>query len=312
MTAASPAIAGTERPPVPKIRPLSWLGLESIAWGFVIGHVVKWAVDCWYFVITQLQWGFTYAKGGVHVNYWNLTDIWDHLPYWTGRLASNMGIRASWTAWLMLRSTDAGWGEPRHLTRGVAIGLITGVIVQLLFAKPAEYGGDEVSAWQYVFMLPKALLWAVPGCGAIGVLAYFLPWLTRHGVQVPGNNIASNEINQWISAGTWIGIAMGIAGSLFFAKYASRRPAQEAQWFYAERRAAKIRSQSGLGRLRGTRVIGTPSHRVRVHWLIDNAIDCVERSSWSVRLLVGGLFLVVISAGGGAYLALAGPAAGAH
>jgi hypothetical protein len=129
---------------------------------------------------------------------------------------------------------------------------------------------------------------------------------------VPGNNLVSNEVNQWISAGTWIGIAMGLAGSLFFAKYASRRPAQEAQWFYAERSAAKISSETGLGKLRGTRVIGTPSHRVRVRWLLDNSIKCVERSSWSVRLLVGGLIFTLLSAGGGAYIALAGPAAGAH
>jgi hypothetical protein len=310
MTAAT--AEAVERRPIPKIKPWSWLGVESLAWGFVIGHVIKWAVDCWYFIISQLTWSFSYPKQHVTVNYWNLTDIWDHLPYWTGHLLNNMGIRTSWTAWLLLASTDNGWDEPRHLARGVIIGLVSGVIVQMLFAKPTQYTDDDVSAWAYVFALPKSLLYAVPGCAVVGVLAYFLPWLTQHGWQVPGNNLVSNEINQWVSAGTWIGIAMGIAGSFLFARYAARRPAQEAQWFYAERSAGKIRSQTGLGKLRGTRVIGTPTHRVRVHWLLDNAIECAVRSSWSVRLLLGAMFLTLLSAGGGAYIALAGPAAGAH
>jgi hypothetical protein len=306
------AAVAADRHPIPKIRPWSWLGLESLAWGVVLGHVIKWAVDCWYFILTQLQWGFTYAKAGDHINYWNLTDIWDHLPFWLGRLANDVGIRTSWTVWLMAASTDQGWAEPRHLARGVGIGLISGVFIQMLFAKPAQYTDEDVSTWQYILALPKSLIYAIPGCAVVGVLAYFLPWLTQHGWQVPGNNLLSNEINQWFSAGSWIGIAMGLAGSLAFAKYASRRPAQEAQWFFAERSAARIGSESGLSALRGTRVIGTPSHRVRVHWLIDNAIECIERSPWAVRLLLFGAFFLLISAGGGAYIALAGPAAGAH
>jgi hypothetical protein len=298
--------------PIPKIKPWSLLGLESLAWGVVIGHVIKWAVDCWYFIISQLTWSFTYAKGHDTINYWNLTDIWDRLPYWVGHTLNNVGIRTSWTAWLMLASTQQGFTEPRHLARGVIIGLIAGVFVQMLFAKPQQYGAEDVSTWQYVLALPKSLLYAIPGVGAIGILAYYMPYLLNHGWQVPGNNLLSNEINGWVAAGNWIGIAMGLAGSLVFAKYASRKPAQEAQWFYAERSAAKISSESTLGKLRGTRVIGTPSHRVRVHWLIDNAITCVERGSWSVRLLVGAAFVILISAGGGAFITLAGPGAGAH
>jgi len=296
--------------PIPKIKPWSWLGLESFAWGFVVGHVITWAVDCWYFIITQLTWGFTYAKANDHVNYLNLTDIWDRLPYWTGRTLNNAGIHTSWATWLMLASTQQGWTEPRHLARGVIIGLIAGVFIQMLFAKPAQYGAEDVSAWAYVLAIPKSLLYAIPGVAAIGVLAYYLPYLLNHGLHVPGNNLFSNEVNSQLSAGAWIGTAMGLAGSLLFARWASKKPAQEAQWFYAERSAARIESESALGRLRGNRVIGTPSHRVRVRWLIDNAIQCVERSSWSVRLLVGGLFFVLISAGGGAYITLAGPAAG--
>jgi hypothetical protein len=299
-------------PPIKKIKPWSWLGLESVAWGVVLGHVIKWAVDCWYFITTQLSWGFEYKKANDRINYWNLTDIWDHLPYWTGRLLNNVGIRTSWTSWLMLASTDHGYIEPRHLARGVIIGLIAGVFIQMLFAKPQQYGEEDVSAWAYVLALPKSLIYAIPGVAAVGVLAYSLPWLLDHGLSVPGNNLLSNEVNSWLSAGTWIGTAMGLLGSLFFAKYASRKPAQEAQWFYAERSAAKIASETGLGKLRGTRVIGTPSHRVRVHWLIDNAISCVERSSWSVRLLVGAAFVILISAGGGAFITLAGPGSGAH
>jgi len=356
--------------PVPKIKLISPLGLESVAWAFVIGHIVNWAVDCWYYITTQLVWGFNAPKTGDRINYWNLVDIWDHLPYWVGRTFNNIGVHASWVTWLMLKSTDNGWTEPRHLARGVGIGLIAGVFITFLFAKPDDYGDEkEVGPVRFALTPALALIYAIPGVAVIGVLAFYLPWLLNHGLHVPQSgeikmptavpfvllllilalivlkvkwfrkhelvaagllgsvtvigaavsmiyiwttvylgDYFANEVNSWFAAGAWIGALMGIAGSQFFAKKASKKPGDAAQWFYAERSAAKINSTHKS--LSGKRVIGTPTHRARVHYLLDNDIAAKDRGTWTVVLLSSFLLFVIISAGGGAYITLAGPAAG--
>ena len=294
--------------PVPKIKPWSWAGLESLGWALVIGHVIKWAVDCWYYVISQLGWGFMTKDGRWH-SYWALTRPWDHAPLYVGKFLNLFGWRVNY---LFLASTDAGWVEPRHLARGVMIGLVAGVVLAFLFAKPGPLEDNDVGGLRYAVTLPLALIYAIPGIAAVGVLAYFLPWLTHHGWALPGSGVLASEVNGWFAAGAWIGTVMGLAGSQLFARFASKRPADAAGWFYAERSAAKITSETGLGKLRGNRVIGTPAHRLRVHYLIDNGIECIERSAWATRILLGAGFLIMVSAGIGAFITLAGPGAGAH
>jgi hypothetical protein len=116
------------------------------------------------------------------------------------------------------------------------------------------------------------------------------------------------EINGWLAAGTWITVAMGVLGGIV-AKLFIQRPADDIQWFLAERSAGHVRSTAGLDALRGDKVIGSPSHRLRVHWLLDTQPSLPSRNPWLVRgLLVVG-FLTLLAAGAGAWLNLVGPAA---
>ncbi len=100
---------------------------------------------------------------------------------------------------------------------------------------------------------------------------------------------------------------MGVLGGLA-AKFFIKRIADDVQWFFAERSAAKIRSASALSLSQG-HVIGTPAHRLRVRWLLDNRPELPDRNPWLVRALLVVMFLTLVFAGGGAWLNLVGPAA---
>jgi hypothetical protein len=300
-----------KRPGVPKIRLFSLAGIESIGWAVVIGHIVKWAVDFWYFAVTQVGWGFMYPLGQYHT-WWYMKRVWDHLPHYVGKFFNLLGVHASWVAWLMSKHVDESWTEPRHLARGVLIGLIAGVIITFMFQKPSRPDtGQDPSGFRYAITPLMAIIYAIPGIAVVAVLVHFVPWLQVHGLSVPGSSALANEANGWVAAGAWVGTLMGLLGSQFFAKYASRWPADSAQWFFAERSAAKLKDDTGLNRLR-TRVWGTPQHRVRVHYLLDTGAEVVEHSVWAVRVLLFGAAFTIISSGIGAWLTLAGPAAGAH
>lgn len=291
------------RADIPRIRLLSWLGLESVAWAVVIGHLVKWAIDALYFIIVQVKYSVGY--NGRTYQVWYAKDMWDRLPVHISNLLGLHWFGGSQVA-------PEFWVTDRHYARDVLIGLVAGVIITFLFVKPHHPEDADVSAWAYVWAVPKAIIWAIPGIAIVAVLAWKLMWLTHHGLAVPGSSVLANEVNGYVAAGTWIAVAMGIAGSQVFARWANRKAADAAQWFYAERSAAVIRSDTGLSRLR-TRVIGTPSQRVRVHWLLDHPdVQCVEHSVWAVRLLTFALAISVLLAGFGAWLTLAGPAAGSH
>ena len=298
-TAAAIPLDG-RRTSVPRIRLFSWLGIESVAWAFVIGHLVKWAVDALYFLIVQVKYSVGYNGSTYQVFY--AKDAWDRAP---NHISNVLGLH--WFGGSQV--APQFWVTGRHDARDVIIGLVTGVIVTFLFIKPRlpDESGD-VGAWSYILAIPKALIYAVPGIAIVGVLAWKLPWLMHHGWHVPSGVAVATEVNGYIAAGTWIALVMGLAGSQVFARFANRRSADQAQWFYAERSAAALRSDQGLNRLR-TRVIGTPSHRVRVHWLLDHQTRVTAHSAWSVRILTAALAVGIILAGFGAWLTIAGPAA---
>jgi hypothetical protein len=285
---------------IPRIKFFSRLGIESVAWAFVIGHLVKWAVDALYFLIIQVKYSVGY--NGSTWTVWYFKDAWDRAPVHISNLLHLHWFGGS-------QAAPAFWVTDRHNARDVVIGLVTGVIVTFLFIKPKLPDSEkEVGPLGYILAVPKAVIWAIPGIAIVGVLAWKLPWLLQHGWHVPSNVAVATEVNGYIAAGTWIALAMGIAGSQVFARFANRRAADQAQWFYAERSAAALRSDQGLNKLR-TRVIGTPSHRVRVHWLLDNQAHVEAHSVWSVRILTAALVLGTILAGFGAWLTIAGPAA---
>jgi hypothetical protein len=299
------AVPISRRAAIPRIKLVSWLGLESVAWAVAIGHLVKWTVDALYYLIVQCTWWLPTPPGGTPFKILYLKNSWDDAPVHISNLLGLHWFGGSQVA-------PEFWVTDRHYARDVLIGLVAGVIITFLFVKPHHPEDADVSAWAYVWSVPKAVIWAIPGIAIVAVIAWKLMWLTHHGLAIPGSSVLANEVNGYVAAGTWIAVAMGIAGSQVFARFANRKAADAAQWFYAERSAAILRSDQGLARFR-THVFGPPAYRVRVHWLLDHPdIACVEHSVWSVRLLTFVLGASVLLAGFGAWLTLAGPAAGAH
>lgn len=285
---------------VPRIRLLSWAGLESLAWGVVIAHLVKWAVSFSYFATWQVRYpGPLYGALRPYL-LWYGKDDWDRLPVHVQNL---LGAH-----WLAGQAAPAWWVTWRHDIRDVGIALIATIIVRLLFCKP-KYPADDNPGWRvYLTRVPLAIGAALVPIAAIGVLAWKLPWLMQHGWRVPASYGAlASEVNGWLAAGTWITVFMGIAGGLVATRII-QRVADDIQWFFAERSAAKVRGEAGLTFSTG-RVIGTPAHRKRVHWLLDHVVTLPERNPWLVRILLVVAFFALAFAGAGAWLNLAGPAA---
>lgn len=292
---------GGQSTDIPKIRLLSWLGLESILWGVVIAHIIKWAVSFGYFAAFQVRYLVGYGKGTW--TFWYLKDWWDRLPVHIANLLRQ--------PWFSSQAEPLWWITWRHDIRDVTIAVVATIIVELMFAKPKYPVDDNPGLRVYLTSIPLAIGAALVPIATVAVLAWKLPWLTHHGLSVPAHyGVIASEVNGWVAAGTWITVLMGIGGGIA-AKKIIQRVADDIQWFFAQRSAAKIRSSSGLSALRGERVYGTPAHRARVHWLLDHVTlsELPSRNPWIVRgLLVLG-FLTTAAAGAGAWLNLAGPAA---
>lgn len=281
---------------IPKIGLLSGAGIESIGWGIVIAHLVKWAVSFGYFATWQVRYAVGYGSTLFTVVY--LKDFWDRLPVHVQNLLGQH--------WFPGQDEPAWWVTWRHDIRDVGITLIATIIVRLMFAKPKYGVDDNPGPAVYLTRIPLAIGAALVPIAIVGIIAWKLPWLTHHGVEVPARyGAAAAASNEWLAAGTWIASAMGILGGLV-ATRVIQRVADDIQWFWAERSAAKLRAE---GLLSTGRVLGTPAHRLRVHWLMDNSPDLPVRSPWLVRIMVAVAFLSLLAAGAGAWLNLVGPAA---
>jgi hypothetical protein len=286
---------------VPRIRLVSWPGLESVAWGAVIAHLVKWAVSFGYFASFQVRYlAPQYGPPQPPFVFFYLKDWWDRLPVHVENLLG--------ASWFIGQQAPQWWVTWRHDIRDVGIAVIATIIVRLLFAKPKYPAGDHPGWGVYLTRIPLAIGAALVPIALIGVAAWQLPWLLQHGLTVPARYGAlAPEVNGWVAAGTWITVAMGIAGGLVASRI-MQRVADDVQWFFAERSAAKIRDESRLTLTQG-RVIGTPAHRKRVRWLLANEPELPARSPWLVRALLVAAFFAIAFAGAGAWLNLAGPAA---
>jgi hypothetical protein len=296
---------GRKSTDLPRIRLLSWLGLESVAWGVVIAHLVKWAVSFGYFAAFQVRYLVGYGKGTWTV--WYLKDWWDRLPVHVQNGLNRLGLRVHW---FENQQSPLWWITWRHDIRDVTIAVVATIIVELMFAKPKYPVDDNPGVWVYLTRIPLAIGAALIPIALVGVLAWKVPWLLQHGWAIPARyGTLANEVNGWIAAGTWITVAMGILGGLA-AKRVIQRVADDIQWFVAERSAARIRGNTGLDKLRGTANIGTPAHRLRVQWLLDHPeVTLPARNPWLTRGLTVIGFLTILAAGAGAWLNLAGPAA---
>lgn len=298
---------------IPQIKLLSVLGLESILWGVVIAHIVKWIGNALYFLTWQVRYSVGYGK--TNFTWWYMKDTWDRLPVHISNLLGKH--------WFAVQTAPIWWITWRHDIRDVGISFFATLAVSFMFTKPKYEMDDAPSVKRYLTSIPLAVLAALVPIGLIGVLAWKLPWLTQHGWAVPESfGALASEVNGFIAAGTWITVAMGIAGGLV-AKPIIKRVADDVQWFFAQVSSAKvIAKREGRSGLAGTldsalggtvartdRVVGTPAHRARVHWILKNRPDEPARSPWLTRILMIGAALVLPLAAFGAWVTIWGPAA---
>lgn len=297
----------------PKGKAAVWLTVETVVWVAIIGHVIHWMADALYYIGTQVTL-MTEAKHGQPVVFFGSNppaDWWDRLPVHLYHLTN-------WNPFGFVNNGQLSpewWYTWRHDIRYVAIGIAAGFVVTFLTAKPPKVRKDYT--WYRIASTPAlAFIFAVPGV-ALGALAIWkLSWLAG-GFNPPASwGILGNEVAQWSSTGHLALLALGILGSQFFAKYASRGPADEVQWLYAGRKANKILAdRTGklalLGNFRDSIVIGPPGYRRRVHHLVDTGTVTEVHSTGIVVVLWLFTVLAFILAGYGAWLTLAGPAAGA-
>lgn len=306
----------------------TWQVDYKIGYGTTTFNPVYWK-DSWDRLVVHVQNGIGYwtAVGiGIAVAVLACVALWKMIrpvKPWpkvlvieAGLLAgAGAGLLAAWRLadwrvhWFATQAAPAWWVTTRHDIRDVGIALIGTIIVRMLFTKPKYPADDRPGLRVYLTSVPLAILVALVPIGLVALLASQVPWLQQHGWEVPARfGVLASETNGWVAAGTWITVLMGILGGLA-ASFVIQRVADDVQWFVAERSAAKVRSTTGLDALRGSRVIGSPSHRRRVHWLLDNQPDLPERSAWITRGLVALGVITLLFAGAGAWLNLVGPAA---
>lgn len=122
---------------IPRIKLISWLGLESVLWGVVITHIVHWAGNMAYYLAWQMRWTAGASASGSPLVTIDNKDLWDRLPVHIqnglpGETAFACGLTAAVFFWLLLtRVPDGPLSKPvAHLLR-VFTALAGGVAVAL-------------------------------------------------------------------------------------------------------------------------------------------------------------------------------------
>lgn len=280
---------------------VGWEGkLENIAWVVIIGHIIHWAVNSLYFLGTQVRYQVGYQTGDWTV--WYLKDAWDRAPVHI----SNM-LQAHW---FISQAAPEWWVFDRHAARYLVTGILTGVVVFFLFSRPRRARKDY--SWYRMAATPiLALLFAAPGVALGGLLIWQVPWFSRHGFTIHSTAAYANEVNSFLASGKLDLFLLGLLGSWLFARFASMGPADEAQWFFAERKAYRTANASGVTGWASRYVIGPPGYRARVYAMLRGDVAPKEHGNALIFVLLGAAFIIVLLAGFGAWLTLAGPAAGA-
>lgn len=298
----------------PKGKEAVWLTLETVVWGVILGHVIHWTADAIYYIGTQTTL-FTEAKHGEPVAVYGSYqpgDWWDRLPVHLANLLH-------WGFFGFVNNGQAAplwWITWRHDIRYVFIGVLAGVVVTFLISKPPKKRKDYT--WYRIALTPVlAFVAALPGIAIGGIAVWQLHFLQTSGINPPASwGMLGDEIGQWSDSGKLALVVLGLLGSQLFAKYVSKGPADEIQWLYAGRKANMILHErtgklSALGNFKDSIVIGPPGYRRRVRYLVDSGTVTEVHSTGIVVVLALGAFLVFVLAGYGAWLTLAGPAAGA-
>jgi hypothetical protein len=115
---------------IPRIRLISWLGLESILWGVVITHIVHWAGNMAYYLAWQMRYSFGPAAEDQPAFSLSAKDFYDRwivhlqngLP---GEVAFACGLAGAIMIYLLLtRATPGGALSPAgRLYRGACAAL---------------------------------------------------------------------------------------------------------------------------------------------------------------------------------------------
>lgn len=283
---------------------VGWEGIvENLIWTIIIGHIIHWAVDAVYYLGTQWEYDI-YSPKQHHKRIWDfwLGDLWDRAPV---HISNMLGAH-----WFAVQTAPEWWLFDRHAARYLVTGILTGVVVFFLFSKPRRTRKDY--AWYRMLATPiLALLFAIPGVALGGALIWKVPWLNRHGFTIHSTAIYANEGNSFLASGKLDLLLLGLLGSWLFARFASMGPADETQWFFAERKAYRMAHATGLTGLAGRYVIGPPGYRARVYAMLRGDVAPKEHGNALIFVLLGAAVIVILLAGFGAWLTLAGPAAGA-
>lgn len=274
---------------------------ENIIWVIIFGHLIKWAVSAAYYLIVQEH----YPRGGGRVT--NQKAYWDNLPYYV------------WHVWFR---QPMQWGIEhyywwlgfRHSVRDVYIGLIGGLVLQILVANSIKLA-REAKARQLLLLPISAPLAGIPGfLIGWGIVTALDDWVYRGpGISVGGKQIYATEVNQFLQSSSWHNIIIGLLASFVFARFVAKRPLQTIQTFFIERDVNAIRwKRSAGGHESRLRWVRPPGYRLRVKYMLDNNIVCDQHSPAISRVMLAGTPVALFLIGFGFWLLYFGPAKGAH
>jgi hypothetical protein len=257
------------------------LGAVSlILFGVIFGHISKWAVDSWYYAITQT------TK--------QVKDLWDRLPVHLDNLTQHK-ISLLHHFINTGQAAPEWWYTDRHAARGLIIGTFAGLIVLAILAKPNKvrrhYGAVRMAATPFLVIATALPIWI-----GFGLLFNKLPVLYDHGYIYNGSNPLLLDVVQLFGKTTFQVTVVGIIASFVVNKLKiASGPADEAQWYYAEH---------------GWK-IGPPNFHCRIKYLERHPeIQRGTSSKWMTRVMAWGMAFILISAGAGFWIMTYGP--GAH
>lgn len=293
MAKAATAVEKKDAIDVPKVGLIG--SVIVIVWSALIfGHIAKWAVDSWYYAITQTN---------SHVK-----DFYDrfvvHLDNGTGhRIAllhhyiNNGQAAPGW------------WYTDRHALRNLAIGTFAGLIVGALVSKPGKtrkhYGGFRMAMTPILVLATAFPIWVL-----FGLLFSRLPQLYNQGWWYSGNNPYLEDVFQLLGKHSFQLTVVGVAASFVIGKLKiASGPMDELQWHMAEL---------------GFKFPLLPNFNARVKYLkrhpelklstadageTDKERHARKRAAWALSLMT---LFILISAGAGFWIVTYGPGASAH
>jgi hypothetical protein len=274
--------------------------LENIVWVVIFGHLIKWAVSAAYYLLIQEHY---HVFGRVT----NQKLYYDNLPYYVWhvwfRQPMQFGIQHYY--W---------WLATRHSLRDVYIGLIAGLVLQILVANSIKLK-REAKAHQLILLPITAPIAGIPGfLLGWGLVSVLDKWVYRGpGISVGGKQIYATEVNQFAQSASWHNIVIGLLASFIFARFVAKRPLQTIQSFFIERDVNAIRNKWNAGQNESRlRHIRPPGYRLRVKYMLDNNVVCESHSPAVSRTLLAGLPIALFLIGFGFWLLYYGPAKGAH